>query len=210
MQKISKTSCYYYYGKQWPSWDQLRANFSWEIPAQMNAACYVCDSHARDRDAVAIYHEDYSGARGKFTFWELKNIFNEKFRGDWMLTGDLVIGDEDDYFTFISRQDDIIISSGYRIGPVAIEDTIIKHPAVLEAGVIGVPDETRGEIVKAFVALRPGGEPDESLKIELQEFVKQRLAKHEYPREIEFVSEIPKTTTGKIRRKDLRKREGLM
>jgi acetyl-CoA synthetase len=72
-----------------------------------------------------------------------------------------------------------------------------------------VPDETRGEIVKAFITLRPGYEPDESLKIELQEFVKQRLAKHEYPREIEFISEIPKTTTGKIRRKDLRKREGL-
>jgi acetyl-CoA synthetase len=116
-------------------------------------------------------------------YWKKPRETKVKFLGDWMLTGDLVIKDEDDYFTFISRKDDVIISSGYRIGPVEVEDTIIKHEAVVEAGVIGVPDEIRGEIVS--------------------------LAKHEYPREIEFISEIPKTTTGKIRRKDLRKREGL-
>lgn len=142
-------------------------------------------------------------------YWKKPRETKDKFLGDWMLTGDLVVKDEDDYFTFISRKDDVIISSGYRIGPVEVEDTIIKHEAVVEAGVIGVPDEIRGEIVKAFITLRPGYEPGESLKMELQEFVKQRLAKHEYPREIEFISEIPKTTTGKIRRKDLRKRERL-
>jgi len=142
-------------------------------------------------------------------YWKSPRETKERFFGHWMLTGDLVMKDEDDYFTFISRKDDVIISSGYRIGPVEVEDTIIKHEAVVEAGVIGVPDETRGEIVKAFITLRPGYEPTENLKIELQDFVKQRLAKHEYPREIEFISEIPKTTTGKIRRKDLRKREGL-
>ena len=142
-------------------------------------------------------------------YWKKPQETTDKFLGGWMLTGDLVVKDEDDYFTFISRKDDVIISSGYRIGPVEVEDTIIKHEAVVEAGVIGVPDETRGEIVKAFITLRPGYVPGESLKIELQEFVKHRLAKHEYPREIEFISEIPKTTTGKIRRKDLRKREGL-
>ena len=138
-------------------------------------------------------------------YWKNPEGTKEKFLGNWMLTGDLVVKDEDDYFTFISRKDDVIISSGYRIGPVEVEDTIIKHEAVVEAGVIGVPDETRGEIVKAFITLRPGYEPTESLKTELQNFVKQRLAKHEYPREIEFIAEIPKTTTGKIRRKDLRK-----
>jgi acetyl-CoA synthetase len=142
-------------------------------------------------------------------YWKKPRETKDKFLGDWMLTGDLVVKDEDDYFTFISRKDDVIISSGYRIGPVEVEDTIIKHESVMEAGVIGVPDETRGEIVKAFITLRPGYEPGENLKIELQNFVKQRLAKHEYPREIEFISEIPKTTTGKIRRKDLRKRESL-
>ena len=137
-------------------------------------------------------------------YWKKPRETEEKFRDGWMLTGDLVIKDEEDYFTFISRKDDVIISSGYRIGPVEVEDTIIKHEAVVEAGVIGVPDEMRGEIVKAFVALRPGYQPGEVLKKELQDFVKQRLAKHEYPREIEFITEIPKTTTGKIRRKDLR------
>lgn len=137
-------------------------------------------------------------------YWKKPRETEEKFLGGWMLTGDLVIKDEEDYFTFVSRKDDVIISSGYRIGPVEVEDTIIKHEAVVEAGVIGVPDEMRGQIVKAFIALSPGYEPSEALKKELQEFVKQRLAKHEYPREIEFISEIPKTTTGKIRRKDLR------
>ena len=137
-------------------------------------------------------------------YWKKPRETEEKFLNGWMLTGDLVIQDDEDYFTFISRKDDVIISSGYRIGPVEVEDTIIKHEAVVEAGVIGVPDEMRGEIVKAFIALSPGYEPGEALKKELQDFVKQRLAKHEYPREIEFISEIPKTTTGKIRRKDLR------
>jgi acetyl-CoA synthetase len=139
-------------------------------------------------------------------YWKKPRETEEKYLGDWMLTGDLVIKDDEDYFTFVSRKDDVIISAGYRIGPVEVEDTIIKHEAVVEAGVIGVPDEMRGEIVKAFITLRPGFEPGEALKKELQDFVKQRLAKHEYPREIEFISEIPKTTTGKIRRKDLRER----
>jgi len=139
-------------------------------------------------------------------YWKKPRETEEKFLNGWMLTGDLVIKDDEDYFTFVSRKDDVIISSGYRIGPVEVEDTIIKHEAVVEAGVIGVPDEMRGEIVKAFIALSPGYEPGEALKKELQDFVKQRLAKHEYPREIEFISEIPKTTTGKIRRKDLRER----
>jgi acetyl-CoA synthetase len=139
-------------------------------------------------------------------YWKKPRETEEKFLNGWMLTGDLVIQDDEDYFTFVSRKDDVIISSGYRIGPVEVEDTIIKHEAVVEAGVIGVPDEMRGEIVKAFIALSPGYEPGEALKKELQDFVKQRLAKHEYPREIEFISEIPKTTTGKIRRKDLRER----
>ncbi len=137
-------------------------------------------------------------------YWKKPREPEAKFLSGWMLTGDLVIKDEEGYFTFVSRKDDVIISSGYRIGPVEVEDTLIKHEAVVEAGVIGVPDEMRGQIVKAFIALSPGYEPSEALKKELQEFVKQRLAKHEYPREIEFISEIPKTTTGKIRRKDLR------
>jgi len=142
-------------------------------------------------------------------YWKRPEETKAKFLDDWMLTGDLVVKDERGYFTFVSRKDDIIISSGYRIGPMEVEDTIIKHEAVLEAGIIGVPDDMRGEIVKAFVTLREGYEPSEKLKKELQEFVRHRLAKHEYPREVEFIPKLPKTTTGKVRRKDLRKLEGL-
>jgi acetyl-CoA synthetase len=142
-------------------------------------------------------------------YWRNPEGTKAKFLGDWMLTGDLGIKDEEGYFTFVSRKDDIIISSGYRIGPSEIEDTLIKHEAVVEAAVIGIPDETRGQIPKAFVILREGYEPTEDLKGELQGFVKERLAKHEYPREIEFIAELPKTTTGKVKRRDLRKMEGI-
>lgn len=142
-------------------------------------------------------------------YWKKPEDTEKKFMGDWMLTGDLAIKDDEGYFSFISRKDDIIISSGYRIGPSEIEDTLIKHQAVLEAGVIGVPDETRGQIPKAFVVLRRGYEKSDELVRDLQEFVKTRLAKHEYPRKIEFIKEMPKTTTGKVRRRDLRKLEGL-
>jgi acetyl-CoA synthetase len=142
-------------------------------------------------------------------YWKNPEGTKEKFLGQWMLTGDLGRKDPEGYFTFVSRKDDVIISSGYRIGPSEIEDSLIKHPAVAEAGVIGVPDETRGEIPKAFIVLRQGFQPSDSLKKELQEFVKERLAKHEYPREIQFISGLPKTTTGKVRRRDLRQMEGI-
>ena len=143
-------------------------------------------------------------------YWKQPAETKAKFKGNWMLTGDLVIKDEDNYFTFVSRKDDIIISSGYRIGPVEVEDTILKHPAVLEAGVIGVPDEVRGEVPKAFISLRAGYEASQDLKREIQNLVKEKLAKHEYPRKIEFIADIPKTTTGKVRRRDLRRLEGLI
>jgi len=113
-------------------------------------------------------------------YWRNPDETKAKFKGNWMLTGDLGIKDKEGYFTFISRKDDIIISSGYRIGPSEVEDTLIKHEAVVEAAVIGVPDETRGEIPKAFVVLRAGYDSSDDLKKELQVFVKERLAKHEY------------------------------
>ena len=95
MQKISESSCYYYYGKQWDSWDQLRANFRWEIPGQMNTAFYVCDSHAENRDAVAIYHENISGAKGTITFWELKNITKlKKAKGEIMTKNEQILQEE--------------------------------------------------------------------------------------------------------------------
>ncbi|MFH1975479.1 MAG: AMP-binding protein [Pseudomonadota bacterium] len=142
-------------------------------------------------------------------YWKNPEETKAKFKGNWMLTGDLGTKDKDGYFTFLSRKDDIIISSGYRFGPSEIEDILIKHEAVVEAAVIGVPDETRGEIPKAFVILREGYEPTDDLVMKLQVFVQKRLAKHEYPRKIQFVAELPKTTTGKIKRRDLRKMEAI-
>ncbi len=138
-------------------------------------------------------------------YWDNPRATEEKFSGDWCLTGDLARKGEDGYFWFIGRKDDLITSAGYRIGPAEIEDCLIKHPAVSMAGVIGSPDEVRGEIVKAFIVLNPQFAPDEALKKDIQSFVKNRLAAHEYPREVEFIAELPLTATGKIMRKDLRK-----
>jgi acetyl-CoA synthetase len=129
----------------------------------------------------------------------------EKFVGDWCLTGDLARKDEEGYFWFVGRKDDLISSAGYRIGPAEVEDCLIKHPAVSMAGVIGSPDPVRGEIVKAYIVLRPGFDPGPALKEDIQQFIKTHLAAHEYPRKIEFLDELPLTATGKIMRKDLRK-----
>jgi acetyl-CoA synthetase len=140
-------------------------------------------------------------------YWRNPQATEEKFIGDWSLTGDLAKKDEDGYFWFVGRKDDLITSSGYRIGPAEIEDCLIKHPAVTMAAVIGSPDKVRGEIVKAFIVLKPEITPSPALQEEIQNFVKTRLAAHEYPREIEFVQELPMTTTGKIMRRELRKRD---
>lgn len=140
-------------------------------------------------------------------YWRNPEATEEKYIGDRCLTGDLARKDEEGYFWFVGRKDDLITSAGYRIGPAEIEDCLIKHPSVTMAAVIGSPDEVRGEIVKAFIVLKPETIPDPSLKEDIQHFVKTRLAAHEYPREIEFVKELPLTATGKIMRKDLRKME---
>ncbi len=130
-----------------------------------------------------------------------------KFVGDWMITGDLGEQDEDGYLWFHGRIDDVITSSGYRIGPTEIEDCLLKSDAVQLAAVIGVPDEQRTELVKAFVVLAAGFEPNEALAESLKQLVRQHLAKHEVPRLIEFVTALPMTTTGKIMRRTLRDQE---
>ena len=127
-----------------------------------------------------------------------------KFRGDFYLTGDRAIRDAEGYFWFIGRNDDVIKSSGYRIGPFEVESALLEHPAVLEAGVVGKPDALRGQIVKAWVVLRPGIASKDELKVELQAHCKELVAAYKYPREIEFVPELPKTISGKIRRVQLR------
>jgi acyl-coenzyme A synthetase/AMP-(fatty) acid ligase len=130
------------------------------------------------------------------------------YRGPWYLTGDCASIDEDGYFWFVARADDIITSAAYRIGPFEVENALMQHPAVAEVAVVGKPDPERTEIVKAFVVLAKGFQPGEELVRELQAHTKQATAPYKYPREIEFLKELPKTHTGKIRRNELRKRCG--
>jgi acetyl-CoA synthetase len=140
-------------------------------------------------------------------YWNNPEKTERKVQDSWVLTEDLGVMDEDGYVSFVSRADDVIISSGYRIGPEELEDTLARHEAVLDAGVIGVPHSERGEIPKAFIVLADGVAPSKELKQELQSVVKDRLAKYEYPREIEFIEELPTTVTGKVQRAKLRAAE---
>ncbi|MGO8676025.1 MAG: AMP-binding protein [Limisphaerales bacterium] len=137
-------------------------------------------------------------------YWLNPEEMARKFRGDWYLTGDRAVRDEDNYFWFLGRSDDVIKSSGYRIGPFEVESVLLEHPAVLDAGVIGKPDSLRGQIVKACVVLRPGVMGNDELKTDLQSHCKRLMAAYKYPREVEFVSELPKTTSGKTRHVELR------
>ena len=140
-------------------------------------------------------------------YWRNPEAMERSFKGEWYLTGDRAYRDADGYFWFVGRSDDVIISAGYRIGPFEVESALVEHPAVMESAVIASPDPVRGEIVKAFVILAPGYQPSEALATELQEHVKTVTAPYKYPREIEFVTELPKTISGKIRRVELRERE---
>lgn len=131
----------------------------------------------------------------------------ESFTDDFYYTGDKAYRDEDGYLWFVGRDDDVIKSSGYRIGPFEVESALLEHPAVQESAVIGVPDPLRGTVVKAFIILHDGFEPSDSLKKDIQIFVQEVTAPYKYPRHIDFVTELPKTLSGKIRRGELRKRE---
>ena len=140
-------------------------------------------------------------------YWKNPQATRDKFIGDWGCTGDQGKTDADGYFWYQGRSDDVIKSAGYRIGPAEIESCLVKHRAVANAAVIGKPDATRGAIVKAFIVLQPGEAPSQALIEEIQGHVRGRLAPYEYPREIEFIDALPMTTTGKVQRKELRKRE---
>ncbi len=129
-------------------------------------------------------------------YWNNPDAMARSFKGDWYITGDRAYKDEDGYFWFVGRADDVIISAGYRIGPFEVESALVEHPAVAESAVVASPDELRGEIVKAYVILAPGYTPSEQLAEELQEYVKKVTAPYKYPREIEFVTELPKTICG--------------
>jgi acetyl-CoA synthetase len=139
-------------------------------------------------------------------YWRNPEATRDKFIGDWMTTGDQGVMDEEGYVSFVGRDDDIITSAGFRIGPGEIEDCLIRHPAVALAAAVGKPDALRTEIVKAFIVLKKGYSPSDSLAVEIQGFVKTRLSAHEYPREVVFIDDMPMTTTGKVIRRLLRER----
>jgi acetyl-CoA synthetase len=144
-------------------------------------------------------------------YWNNPAATASKFVSDWLITGDTGVREDDGWIRFVGRDDDVITSAGYRIGPGEIEDCLIQHRAVRLAGVVGKPDPDRTEVVKAFVVLNEGFEPSDELAAEIAAHVKRQLAAHEYPREIEFVPDLPMTTTGKIIRRELREmvRRGL-
>src|SRR6185312_1478399 len=139
-------------------------------------------------------------------YWKRPHATRDKFIGEWMTTGDQGESDNEGYIRFVGRDDDVITSAGYRIGPTEIEDCLIRHPAVALAAAIGKPDPMRTEIVKAFVQLKPGFSASNELAAEIQAFVRTKLSAHEYPREVAFIDEMPMTTTGKVIRRLLRER----
>ena len=148
---------------------------------------------------IAIKRDE--DARG--SYWGRPEATLETFTGPWLRTGDLARRDEDGYYWYVSRADDVIISAGYRIGPAEVEETLLEHPAVEEAAVVGEDHETRGQIVKAYVTLVGDHDADDELADDLSEFARDELSKHEYPREIEFLDALPKTASGKIKRSAL-------
>jgi acetyl-CoA synthetase len=157
---------------------------------------------------IAIYLGD-SRPPGLFKeYWKDPDIMAEAFRGDYYYTGDRGFVDDDGYFWFVGRDDDVIKSSGYRIGPFEVESALLEHDAVAECAVVGAPDPggIRGIVVKAFVVLAKGYKPSKTLTKELQEYVKKTTAPYKYPRVIEYMDELPKTISGKILRRELRKK----
>lgn len=179
-------------------------------PGSMGRAVPGHDVRVLDDDGVPVV-----GSQGEIAvrapdpvfmleYWNRPDATRDKYQGEWLLTGDIGIEDDDGYLWFVSRKDDVINSRGYRIGPGEIEESLMGHPSVAMCAVIGVPDEIRGQVPKAFVVLRAGEAACDALAVELEDHVRTRLAAHEVPNEIVFVDELPRTTTGKIRRRDLR------
>ena len=137
-------------------------------------------------------------------YWQTPEATAKVFRNGWYYTGDTATRDAEGYFWFVGRSDDIISSASYRISPFEVESALLEHPAVAESAVVGIPDDLRGQLVKAFIVLGEGFSPSEKLRQEIQDFVKSHTAPYKYPREIAFRSALPKTISGKIRRVELR------
>jgi acetyl-CoA synthetase len=140
-------------------------------------------------------------------YWKNPQAMAKAFRGDWYFTGDKAYRDEEGYFWFIGRDKEIIKTVEQSVAPLEVERVLLEHPTVMEAAVIGIPDKKLGEIIKAFISLRPSFQPSERLSREILEHVSRKLERQKCPRELEFLRELPKTTTGKIRRSELKNRE---
>ncbi|NIZ12381.1 AMP-binding protein [Phaeobacter sp. HF9A] len=169
------------------------------VPGHEVAVIDAAGQPTQDEGDVAVRR---GSAAMMLRYWNRPEATGEKFLGDWMLTGDRGIW-EGDYLRFVGREDDVITSAGYRIGPSEIEDCLLTHPSVATVGVVGKPDSLRTEIVKAYVVLKPGASATAQ---DLQTYVKQRLASYSYPREIAFLEALPMTVTGKVIRKELKRR----
>ncbi len=159
---------------------------------------------------VAVHRTDIHGDRDAVFFlgyWKNDEATRKKYSGDWCRTGDLATRDGDGYLWYQGRADDVFKSAGYRIGPSEIENCLVKHPAVANAAVVPSPDPERGSVVKAYIVLTPGHAPSVQLEEEIKNHVRGRLAPYEYPKEIEFIDQLPMTTTGKVQRRVLRLRE---
>jgi acetyl-CoA synthetase len=141
------------------------------------------------------------------TYWKKEEYYQSCFKNGWYITGDKAKKDEEGYYWFVGRMDDVINTAGHLVGPFEVESVLIEHPAIAEAGVIGKPDKLAMEVVKAFVSLKTGYELSDELRHDIQRFVRKRLSSAAAPREIEFVTSLPKTRSGKIMRRLLKAKE---
>ena len=173
---------------------------------------HVCAVVNENGDPLGIREEGTLGIKtgdpGLFReYWNKPEKTAEVFKKEWFLTGDTLYTDEDGYFWFAGRGDDLIMTAGYRVSPFDVESAVNTHPAVLESAAVASPDAIRGVIVKSFVVLNPGFEPSDELAKEIQGHCKKIIAAYEYPRTVEFVTSLPKTQSGKTKRKVLREQE---
>jgi acetyl-CoA synthetase len=180
-------------GKRMPGWDVEILDED-EQPVEQGARGEIC-LRARSNPHYPL------------GYWQNEQASEEAFGGEWFHTKDAAVQDEDGYFWYVGRADDVIIAAGYRIGPFEVESACLEHPAVRETAAVASPDELRGNVVKAFIVLAEGYEPSDEVADEIKRFVRERLSAYAYRRRIEFVEDLPKTLTGKIRRIELRQRE---
>ncbi|HEY7945854.1 MAG: acyl-CoA synthetase [Burkholderiales bacterium] len=209
---FGQTEMNYIVGNSHTSWPAKPGSMGRPYPGHRIAVLDE-DGHpvaAGDMGEVAINRVAPDGAPDPVFFLEyFKNAEGtaKKFSGDWCRTGDLAREDEDGYLWYQGRSDDMFKAAGYRIGPSEIENCLVRHPAVANAAIVPSPDATRGNVIKAFIVLAPGHDPSPALEDAIRQHVREYLAPYEYPKEIEFIAELPMTTTGKVQRRVLRQRE---